>query len=275
MKKITLAAAVILVAVPLIARAQSGGGSVKVESRTRVDASTQHSSQEGEPRRTTLSADGQAKVEANLRTARGRKLPEQPIRERVAEGSAKGASEAQIVAASGRALAELQASYDAMARAGRSNPSGEETARGAQLVARGYTTAQLEGVARRAPSDRSLVVAFETLASLQSHGVSTTRAATQVENSLVARASDAQIHDLAINAGAATQVEGNFGAGHHGGNVNGGAAAGVAGAANGVAGSAAAGAGAAAGAAGTLGRGTAGVAGGATGAVGGVVGGRP
>ncbi|MDB4899257.1 MAG: hypothetical protein JWN53_1065 [Gemmatimonadetes bacterium] len=273
MKKITLAVAVMLVAAPLIARAQSARGSVNVESHARVDASSQPSSQESEPRRTTLSADGQAKVDANLRAARARHLPEQPIRERVAEGSAKGASEVQIVAASGRALAELQASSDAMARAGRTTPSGEETTRGAQLLARGYTIGQLEAVARRAPSDRSLVVAFETLASLQARGVSTTRAATQVESTLGARATDAQLHDLAINGGAATQVDGAFGGGRTAGSVSGGAAAGIAGAANGVAGSAAAGEGA--GAAATLGRGTAGVAGAANGAVGAVVGGRP
>jgi hypothetical protein len=263
MKKTTLAAAVAatLVLVPAFAHAQSR---TKVEGSARSNADVDVSSNSG------LSATAQARVDADLRVARERNLPEQPIRRRVAEGQAKGASEASIVMASGRALAELQTSHDAMVSAGREHPTGEETTRGAQLVARGYTSAQIEAVARRAPADRSLVVAFETLASLRGRGMSTTRAASQIEQRLAARASDAELRDLAVNAGAATQADGALGVGRGTGNVGAGAAANVAGGAAGMAGSAAAGAGAAA--AGALGGGAAGVTGGASGVVGGVLG---
>lgn len=259
MKKIALAAAIILA--PALAHAQS---SVQVQSQARVDASAQGSSN---GQQAATSADANAKVEANVKLARARHLPEQPIRDRAAEGRAKGASEAQVAAASGRALAELQASYDAMVKAGRKEPSDAEVARGGELVARGFTSAQIEAVARKAPSDRSLVVAFETLTSLQARGASTARAAARVEQLLAARASDEQLHDVAVNATAAAHSDVVLRRGA--GSANGAAAAGVAGSAAGVAGSAAAGAGAAA--TGAVGQGTAGVAGTATGALGGAI----
>jgi hypothetical protein len=251
MKKVTLAAALVLA--PALAHAQSGAG-VQVQSQTQVEASAKS---RGESR---LSAGSQAKVDADVRMARDHHLPEEPIRRRVAEGEAKGASEAQIVAASSRVLVELETAHDAMVAAGRRDPSNAEVTHGAQLVTRGYTRTQLEEVARRAPADRSLVVAFETLTAMRAHGVSSAEALERVESKLAARASDAEMRSLAANAGAASQVE-------SGAALN-------AGRGQGVAGSAAAGAGAAAAATGTVGRGAAGVAGGVTGGVtGGVAGG--
>jgi len=249
MKKVTLAAALVLA--PTLAHAQSGAG-IQVQSQTQVEASAR--SRGG----SRLSAESQAKVDADVRVARERHLPEEPIRQRVAEGQAKGASESQVVAASGSALAELETAHDAMVAAGRKDPSNEEVTRGARLVARGYTRAQLETVARRAPSDRSLVVAFETLTALRARGVSSAEALAQVEGKLAARASDAEIESLASSANASSRADARGASSASGG--------------QGVAGSAAAGAGAAA--TGAVGRGVTGVAGGVTaGVAGGVAGG--
>lgn len=281
MKKLTLAASLLLA--PAFVQAQTSGkaqsqasidaaasanSSKKVEGSATTNSSTSASAHSGH----ALSTEAQSKVDANLRVAREKKLPEEPIRRRVAEGQAKGASEAQIVAASGRTLVDLQSSFDAMVSGGHSAPSDDEVARGAQLKARGYTSAQLEGIARKAPSDRSLVVAFETLASLQTHGMTTSQAVLRLESLLAARASDAQLRGVGANGNGSAAVAGglNVGGGERNaaGNASGSAAgAGSAGAATGgVAGSAAAGAGAAA--AGALG----GVKGGVTGKVGGVLG---
>ncbi|MDB4885354.1 MAG: hypothetical protein JWN79_792, partial [Gemmatimonadetes bacterium] len=262
MKRIALATAIILT--PSLAHAQAA---VQAQSHTRVDASAQASGTRGNRQaaadasaqsstearvdasaerhaaadasnaasrmesraESRLSAEASARIEANVRTARARKLPEQPIRDRAAEGQAKGASDAQIVAASARALADLQTSHDAMVRAGREEPSGEEVARGASLVARGFTSTQLEAVARRAPADRSLTVAFETLTSLQANGASTAKAAARVEQLLAARASDDQLRQVVMQANAGASASGALGAGHGAGALNGNAAAGVAG----------------------------------------------
>ena len=183
---------------PALAGAQA---SVSAQSQTGVTVSRSASQRR-------LSADAQAKVDANIRAATEMRLPDEPIRRRVAEGQAKGASEAQIVAASGRTLVDLQSSFDAMVRGGHSAPSDEEIARGAQLIARGYTTVQLEGVARRAPSDRSLVVAFETLTSLQARGASTAHAVAQLESLLAARASDSELRGAAVSGSATGAVAG-------------------------------------------------------------------
>jgi hypothetical protein len=204
MKKLTLAATLVLAPTVLCAQA-----SAQAESKTTVSATS--AAQAGSERK--LSADAQSSVDANIRVARERKLPEEPIRQRVAEGQAKGASDAQIAAASGKTLLDLQHSFDAMVRGGRANPSGDEVARGAQLVARGYTSTQLEAVTKQAPSDRSLVVAFETLTALQARGASTANAVAQIESRLAARASDAQLRELAANANAAVGVNGALNAG--------------------------------------------------------------
>ena len=277
MRKITLAAS--LLVAPAITQAQA---SVQAQSQTTVSTSasaspakrataaqvssaTSSSTSLSHTREHQLSADAQSRVDADLHVARERKLPEEPIRQRVAEGQAKGAGDAQIVAASGRTLVDLQSSFDAMIRGGHRNPGDAEVSRGASLLARGYTSVQIEGVARKAPSDRSLVVAFDALTSLQARGVATTNAVAQLEGQLAARATDAQLLGLATSVGAT--------GGSRGSNTTGSASGTVTAS---VAGSTAAGAGAAAtGAMGAAASGaTTGVSatGGVTGAVSGVLG---
>lgn len=214
-----------------------------------------------------LSADAQAKVDANIRAAHERKLPEEPIRQRVAEGQAKGASDAQIAAASGRTLVDMQSAFEAMVHGGHTSPSDAEVSRGASLIARGYSTVQLEGVARNAGSDRSLTTAFDVLTSLQARGVSNANALAQVESQLAAHASDAQIGALATNANANAGLNGALG-----GSQGSGAASATGNATAGVAGSAAAGAGAAASGAVSGATSGAGATGGLSGAVKGVLG---
>ncbi len=253
MKKIAIAA-VALVAIPMLARAQ---GAVAVNSRARATADASSSVGEG---RAGLSAEAQSQISADLATARRNDLPEEPIRRRVAEGQAKGASEAQIVAASGSTLVKLQSAHDAMVRAGRDEPTDAETSRGAELLASGFTSAQLEAVTRRAPAERSLVVALDVLASLHARGVSTGRAAEQLQRNLAARVTDAALRGLAVNGEAMAATS---------------AAVGVGGGAAGSASGRAAGGGAASvGAAGSAASGAArGVAGGATASVGAGIGG--
>ena len=266
MKKFTLAAS--LVIAPVIAQAQT---SIQAQSHAQVSASATSGKEatppqgSAKPQSSTdasarsqhrLGADAQGKVDANLRVARERKLPEEPIRHRVAEGEAKGASDAQIVAASGRTLVDLQSSFDAMGRGGHSAPSDAEVARGASLLARGYTSAQIQALAHSAPSDRSLVVAFDAVTALGAHGVSNGRAVAQVESQLAARASDAQLISLASTADLGANVSGVLGGRSTGGAQGSAATTGSAG----IAGSTAAGAGAAAGAVGAAASGASGAA---------------
>ena len=100
------------------------------------------------------SAEGQAKLAATFNAAREKKLPEQPIRDRVAEGQAKGASEAQVVIAAQRTEARLEAAQSAMIRAGR-QPNDEALIHAEHVMAAGATAAQVEAAVRR---DRKSVV---------------------------------------------------------------------------------------------------------------------
>jgi hypothetical protein len=151
----------------------------------------------------TLSADASAKIDASVSAAHRRNLPEQPIRDRVAEGQAKGASEAQIVVAAQRTEARMEAAQSAMARAGRT-PTDAEVTRGEHAMARGTTDVQIEALARRTPSDRSMEVALDVLTQLQARGVPTANAVAQIESKLSAHASDAALLQLpaSVNASA-------------------------------------------------------------------------
>jgi hypothetical protein len=162
-----------------------------------------------------FSASGKARLEATYDEARRSNLPTAPIAKRVAEGEAKGASEASVIAAAARVKGDMEASQRAMIAAGRTRPSEEETERGAMLMARGVTSAQIETVARHAPSDRSLVVAFDVLGRLSDQGMPVTQALARVQAKLDSRASDAALISLAgaQHAGAAGQAGAAAGAG--------------------------------------------------------------
>ena len=111
----------------------------------------------------SYSAESKARLTATFTAARERRVPEQPIRDRIAEGQAKGASEAQVVLAAQRTEARLEAAQRAMLRAGR-QPSDAELIRAEQAMARGATEAQIEVLARRSPPDQSVVVALDAIA---------------------------------------------------------------------------------------------------------------
>ena len=128
-----------------------------------------------------FSADSRARLTAMLEIARKKNLPAEPVNDRIAEGRAKGASESEIVAAGAATLAQLELSQSALLRAGRERPSDGEISRGAQLLARGASTAQLSALAGREPSERRLDVALDVLLELTAQGMPVDRALAAVE----------------------------------------------------------------------------------------------
>jgi hypothetical protein len=127
-----------------------------------------------------LSAQGRVQAEATLRAARDQGLPEQPLIAVMLEGQAKGAAEAQILAAEQQALARLDAAQDAMVAAGRTDPSDAAVTLGASLMAQGVTGAQLGALVARNPSEAQLVASFDAVAALTAQGVPVTSALVQV-----------------------------------------------------------------------------------------------
>lgn len=175
-----------------------------------------------------FSARSRANLEATFRRAREQHVPEQPLRDRVAEGQAKGASEEQILISTNMLESRLAASQQALIRAGHAHPSDAEVERGADAEESGFTSAQVEAVARRTPPDRSVVVALDALTKLVARGVPTTQAVAQVQSRLDAGASDEALASLAASGNAAAGATANVGNGAAtGANVAGNAAAGV------------------------------------------------
>ena len=159
--------------------------------------STSGPSQSAAP--STYTAENRARIDAAFGAARQRNLPQQPIRDRIAEGQAKGASEAQVTLSAQRAETRLEATQQAMIRAGR-QPSQSDVSSGYQAMVHGATAAQVEAVAQRTPPNRSLVVAFDALARLEAQGMSPDRAAAQVVTQLDANASDQSLGQLGTTA---------------------------------------------------------------------------
>ena len=190
----------------------------------------------------SYSAEAKANIEASFKRAQEKKLPDQSMRQRLAEGQAKAASGAQAAAAVQKTEARLEASQSAMVHAGRANPSADEISAGEKAMARGATQANVEALAKHAPSDRSLVVAFDVLSTLEAKGTPVNQALAEITAKLDAHANDDALVALAGDASASGAANA------HGGNPNataaGSAAAGVGATVKGV-GNAAAGAGAA------------------------------
>lgn len=195
MRTRVLSAALVLLPATLLAQASGqarGSASANVAATGNVSFEAPRS----------FSASGKARLEAMYNDARAKDCPPEPMAKRVAEGEAKGASEAAILASTEKVKANLEASHDAQVKAGR-HPTHEETASGANAMERGVTGVQLETIAQHTPSDRSLVVALDVLTKLAANGTPVTQALNQVQAKLDARAPDASITSLlGVGAGA-------------------------------------------------------------------------
>jgi hypothetical protein len=189
---------------PALALAQTSG-SVRADARAGAGVKTPAATSSGTARATTrteLSPAARARLETTFREAERQEMPQEPIRARVAEAQVKGATEAQIVAAGARALDRLGAAHSAMVRAGRTRPNDEEITRGAEVLERGTTSAQLQALVTRAPADRSLSVALDAVLTLADRGTPVAQAMTQVQSRLAAGASDAAIASFATRGAA-------------------------------------------------------------------------
>jgi hypothetical protein len=173
---------------------------------------------QGAPATSGFSAETRVRLEAMLQVAQERKLPTEPMTDRIAEGQAKGAAEAQIIAATQRVEAQLEASQQALIRAGHPQPSGQQVTNGAQLIARGATSAELEAFASRAPSEHRLEVAFAVLTELAAKGVPVDHALSVVSGKLGSGASVAGSSGVgagkgSLGSGLAGTLTGNLGVG--------------------------------------------------------------
>jgi hypothetical protein len=144
----------------------------------------------------TFSAASRAKVTAVLQAARSKNLPDKPIRDRIADAQAKGATEAQIVEAAESVEARLEQSQAALTSAGRAKPQQNEIVAGALAIEGGASAEQLAALAKHAPADRSLAVSFTVLAKLTSNGEKADDVIAKIAAKLDAGANDEAVASL-------------------------------------------------------------------------------
>lgn len=198
MKTTSIALSLFIIPAALSAQVsgQASGSTVAKTNGASVSSSASAQATDGFRAPSGFSAEGAAKLNAMYAEAKSHQVPREPMAQRVAEGRAKGASEAAIIASTGRVKTRLEASQDAMRSAGRTHPTDAETARGASAMERGVTKAQLQTIAKSSNSDRSLVVAFDVLATLADRGVPVGQAVAQVQANVTSGASDAALAAL-------------------------------------------------------------------------------
>jgi hypothetical protein len=196
MKKLTLVSILTLVPATLLAQSSmSATATAQASAEARVPAS--------------FSAGGKTELEATYARARAHDVPQAPIEHRVAEGRAKGASEAAILASSSRVETNMEAAQHAMIKAGH-HPSDAEVESGAYAMERGVTAGQIEAMTRSAPSGRSLDVAFSVLTRLNEGGMPVNTALAQVQAKLDANASDASIASLTAKSKGVVKLGGGI-----------------------------------------------------------------
>ncbi len=211
MRHLTKAMALAITVIPMTIRAQAQtGAQATAQSQSQAQAQAQAQLQaQGQATLqipASFSAEHKSQLSAMYTDARTHGMSDVAISNRVAEGLAKGASESSIMTSATTYHSQLQVTQQALIHAGRANPQSDEVERGANAMARGLTSVQIEGIAKKAPSDRSLVVAFEVLTDLAARGVPVANAVAQIQTKIEQRATDASLREFGASLGASLGV---------------------------------------------------------------------
>lgn len=148
----------------------------------------------------TYSAESRTKIEAAFSAAHTKSLPDQILRERLTEAQAANAAEADVVTSIEKLESQLEETQQALVQSGRQNPTADEITAAATAMGRGLTSTQISALAKQAPADRSLVVAFTTLNKLAARGQPIDQALASVQAKLEAKATDDAIATLTADA---------------------------------------------------------------------------
>ena len=212
MNKRIMLIAVTLLAFPASAGAQTGAGAAGqavVEgsgSAARAEGGAALSVMQHRGEQTSVPASGaDAVLEAAIRSG----LPEAPLRRVITQGRARGASAAEIERAAIVVGARLEASARALIGGARGRAaSAAEIEAGAEALARGARTTEIEGLRDAAPSGRSLVVPLTVLAELGASGAGRAELAADLAARVRAGASDATLYRIARDASPAEVLPG-------------------------------------------------------------------
>lgn len=146
--------------------------------------------------RQALPADIADRVLATIEAARAQGLASEALEQRALKFSARGVAPGDIE----RSVAEQaqrQAQAKSLLEAARgTTPSTDEVEAGAEAMREGVDGRDVSGIAKSAPSGRSLSVPLYVLGSLTSHGLASSDALARVKERIAAGATDADLESL-------------------------------------------------------------------------------
>ena len=174
--------------------ALSAQARVQAESSASVRAESRGEARRSDTERAEARQNARAEAVLNATVAAG--LPGEPVRRVMAEGEAKGASDAEIAKAAAAVQARLRVAHDALAgdaSEGQRAPYSLEIAAGAEALAAGARPEHLKRLRREAPEGRSLEASLSALAELRGRGLDASAATGALAARLAGGASDAAI----------------------------------------------------------------------------------
>jgi hypothetical protein len=150
-----------------------------------------------------LPADVAKRVTDRIAAARARELPAQALENRALKFAARGVKPEEIERAIAEHATRLEQSKQALEAARAKRPSNDEVEAAAEAIRTGVDGSKISEIARNAPKDRPLAVAFSVLSALANSGVPVAEAVKRVDAAMTARASDAELEKLSAAAQAA------------------------------------------------------------------------
>jgi len=147
--------------------------------------------------REVLPPDVAARVLAIIANARSRELPAQSLENRVLKFAARGVPPKDIERAIDEQADRMTRGRNLLEQARSRPPTGDEIDAAAEALRKGVDRARMGDFAKAAPSGRSLAVPLYVIGSLIDRGLPSTDALERVRDRLQARATDADLEQMA------------------------------------------------------------------------------
>jgi hypothetical protein len=135
-------------------------------------------------------------VLATIADARAHSLPAAALEQQALRLSRKGAKPADVQSSVDRSARDMKQAKAALVNSGR-KPTSDEVVAGSALLGRGVDGTEVSGMAKSAPSGRSLTIPMYVIGSLMNRGLTSHAAIAKVSARLAQHATDKQLTDEA------------------------------------------------------------------------------
>jgi hypothetical protein len=158
--------------------------------------------------REVLPVDVAERVIARIEAARSRELPAEALERSALKFAARGIDAASIERAVSEQAVRLEAAQSTLQSARAADVSDAEVEAGAEAMRQGVDGEAIGALAQSAPSGRSLAVPLFVIGSLVERGLPSDDALARVQERLLARATDAELTEMAEVQGLDAQAAG-------------------------------------------------------------------